>query len=74
MDGFPIGIVFALLDSVVALHQIRNGGSKDLKRFVENLVRKIHEKNYIQWRHIAGQDNPADLASRGGKVSKGNEG
>ena len=33
----------------------------------------MQEKNCIQWRHITGQDNPADLASRGGKVSKGND-
>ena len=64
LDGFPIRNVFGLYDSTVALHWIRNGRSEDLKQFVENRVRKIQEKNNIQWRHIPRQDNPADLASR----------
>ena len=66
--GFPMNQVFGWLDSTVALHWIRGGG--DFKQFVGNRVRKIQEKDYIQWNHVPTQENPADLGSRGGKVSE----
>ena len=56
------------LDSTVTLHWIRENG--EFKQFVENRVRKIQEKSYIEWRHVTSADNPADLGSRGGDVSQ----
>ena len=67
LEGFPVKEVFGWLDSTVALHWIRGGG--EFKQFVGNRVRKIQEKDFIQWRHIPTHENPADLGSRGGKVS-----
>ena len=70
LEGFPIKQVFGWLDSTVALHWIR--GSGKFKQFVGNRVRKIREKDYIRWRHVPSQDNPADLGSRGGHVDSAN--
>ncbi|XP_028408199.1 uncharacterized protein LOC114530777 [Dendronephthya gigantea] len=68
LEGFPVSQVFGWLDSTVALHWIRGNG--ELKQFVGNRVKKIQERDYIQWRHVTSRDNPADLASRGSDVSK----
>ena len=54
----------------MALHWMR--GSGEFKQFVGNRVRKIREKDYIKWRHVPSQDNPADLGSRGGHVDSAN--
>ena len=37
-------------------------------QFVENRVQKIRTQPEITWRHVPTQENPADLASRGGDV------
>ena len=66
LQGFPITSVHCWLDSSVALHWIKGGG--EYKQFVNNRVRKIQDKGYIQWRHVGSKDNPSDLGSRGGKV------
>ena len=66
LKGFPVESVHCWLDSTVALHWIKGGG--DYKQFVSNRVRKIKEKEYIQWRHVGSKENPADLGSRGGEV------
>jgi hypothetical protein len=50
----------------VVLHWIRGGGQ--YKQFVENRVRKIQAKPEINLRHVPTEENPADLASRGGDV------
>ena len=50
------------------LHWIKGGG--DYKQSVSNQVRKIQEKEYIQWRHVGTKENPADLGSCGGGISK----
>ena len=68
--GFPVKSLNTLLDSCVALHWIR--GSGEYKQFVSNRVRKIREKTEIRWRHIPRQENPSDLASRGGLVKEDN--
>ena len=68
LQGFPVQRVVGWLDSAVALHWIRGNG--EYKQFVGNRVRKIQEKSYIEWRHVTSADNPADLGSRGGDVSK----
>ena len=68
LEGFPVNRVVGWLDSTVALHWIRGNG--EFKQFVENRVRKIQEKSYIEWRHVTSADNPAHLGSRGGDVSQ----
>ena len=51
----------------VAPHWIKGGG--DYKQFVSNQVQKIQEKEYIQWRHVGTEENPADLGSSGRGIS-----
>lgn len=54
LKGFPVESVHCWLDSTVALHWIKGGG--DYKQFVSNRVRKIKEKEYIQWRHVGSKE------------------
>lgn len=68
--GFPVKSLYACLDSSVALHWIRDCG--EYKQFLSNRVRKIREKTEITWRHVPSQENPPDLASRGGLVKEDN--
>ena len=67
IDDVPVISVFGWLDSTVALQWLRGGGQ--YKQFVANRVKKIQEHLEITWRHVPTNDNPADLGSRGGKVS-----
>ena len=64
----PSPKVYAWLDSTVALHWILGNGL--YKQFVDNRVKKIHEHPEIQWRHVPTDENPADLASRGGRIKE----
>lgn len=58
------------VDSLDVLHWIRNQ-SRIFKTFVANRVSTIQQStNPSQWRHVPGKQNPADLISRGAKVSK----
>ena len=66
LDGLPVTELNGWLDSTVALFWINGGGQ--YKQFVENRVQKIHSQPEITWRHVPTQENPADLASRGGDV------
>ena len=66
LNGFPVTDMCGWTDSLVVLHWIRGGGQ--YKQFVENRVRKIQAKPEIKWRHVPTEENPADLASRGGDV------
>ena len=63
LEGFPITSVHGWSDSTVALHWIKGGGS--YKQFVTNRVRKISSKDFIEWRHVDTNHNPADIESRG---------
>ena len=71
LQGFPVTSLHCWLDSSVALYWILGGG--DYKQFVANRVQKIREHIEVIWRHVPTEDNPADLASRGGLVSKENQ-
>ena len=71
LQGFPVTSLHCWLDSSVALYWILGGG--DYKQFVANRVRKIREHVEVIWWHVPTEDNPADLASRGGLVSKENQ-
>ncbi|XP_065058645.1 uncharacterized protein LOC135686359 [Rhopilema esculentum] len=68
LEGHPIENVYAWLDSTVALHWVR--GENRYKQFVSNRVSKIKEKDYIVWRHVPSELNPADIASRGSNIKK----
>lgn len=63
----PVREVYGWLDSTVALHWIRGNG--EYKQFVHNRVKKIQAIPDIQWRHVSTHENPADVASRGGRVT-----
>ena len=64
LQGMPVRHIYGWLDSTVALYWIKGKGS--YKQFVTNRVKKINEKNFIQWRYVPTNLNPADIASRGG--------
>ena len=70
LEGFTVRKVYGWLDSTVALHWIRGNGKYTCKQFDGNRVKKIQEKQ--TWRHTAvpTEQNPADVGSRGGEVSK----
>ncbi len=40
----------------------------EARQFVANRVEKIREHTAVEWRHVNTEENPADLARRGGSV------
>ncbi len=66
LDNIPTPQLFGWVDSTVVLHWIRGNGQ--YKQFVANRVGKIQLNGEIQWRYVPTDENPADLASRGGPV------
>ena len=68
--GYDITKATLWSDSMVALGWIRNDPNK-WKAFVSNRVTEIQNcSNPAQWRHCPGEDNPADLLSRGLSASE----
>ena len=67
LSGMPVMGSYGWLDSMVALQWLKGGG--EYKQFVANRVKKIQACPDITWRHVPSQDNPADLGSRGGRVT-----
>ena len=67
LEGFKVISVTGWLDSSVALYWL--SGQGQYRQFEENRVRKIQEKQ-ITWRHVPSAENPADLGSRGGPVTR----
>lgn len=64
-DRVKIEQIFAWSDSTVVLNWIRSPPYR-WKTFVGNRVSLIHNKtNPSNWYHVAGKENPADIASRG---------
>ena len=45
-------------------------GNGEYKQFVSNRTTKIKSRGYIHWSHVATNENPADIGSRGCTVSK----
>ena len=72
LEGQLVRSVHGWLHCTVALHWIRREGSA-YKQFVANLVNKIRDKAYIQWRHVGKNQNPADIGSRGCQADMLNE-
>ena len=62
LHGQPVRSIHGWLDSTVALHWIK-GGRSTYKQFVANRVNKIRDKDYIEWRHVGTDQNPADVGS-----------
>ncbi len=63
-----VSSIHCWLDSTVALYWI--GGQGEYRQFVANRVRKIKEHDRVRWHYVPTKQNPADLGSRGGDVSK----
>ena len=59
--------VHCWLDSTVALYWINDQG--EYRQFVANRVQKIRQHENVTWHHVPTAENPADIGSRGGKVS-----
>ena len=68
LGGYPVRSVTGWLDSTVALYWIKGHGA--YKQFVSNRIKKINAKEYINWRHVRTDENPADLGSRGCTTAK----
>ena len=68
LEGLPISRICGWLDSTVVLHWLQGQG--EYKQFVQNRVKKIQAHSEISWRHVGTSENPADLASRGGRVTE----
>ncbi|XP_035214030.1 uncharacterized protein LOC118187854 [Stegodyphus dumicola] len=61
----PISQVYFHTDSTIVLAWIRSHASR-WKTFVANRVAKIQTlSSPVQWHHVSGNANPADLATRG---------
>ena len=54
--------VFGWTDSTVVLHWLEKNGNYN--QFVNNRADKIKGKDYITWRHVPTNKNPADIGSR----------
>ena len=55
---------FCWTDSMTAFYWIRS--SKEYKQFVQNRIDEIHKLTDVSdWQHCPGEDNPADIGSRG---------
>ena len=61
LEEQPIRKLYGRTDSSVALHWTRGRGT--YKKFVSNRVNKIREKDFINWRHVPADCNPADIGS-----------
>ena len=68
LEELPIRKFHGWTDSSVALHWTRGRGS--YKQFVSNRVNKIPKKDFINWRHVPTDRNPADIGSGGCSVDK----
>ena len=63
LEGYAVGCVYGWSDSTVALYWVADKGN--YKQFVANRVKKINAKDYIEWRHVSSDQNPANIGSRG---------
>ena len=69
-SGVPIRKSIGWSDSTTALHWIKGHGNEQYKQFVSNHCEKILAKNLEEYRHVPGDQNPADIASRGAKFNE----
>ena len=69
-DGVPIRKSIGWSDSTTALHWIKGHGNHQYKQFVSNMCGKISKAEIDELRHVPGDQNPADIASRGADFSE----
>ncbi|XP_064100721.1 uncharacterized protein LOC135211335 [Macrobrachium nipponense] len=62
-DGVKITDTVIWSDSKVALHWIQNNKSKNV--YVHNRVNEISQVTEVRYLYVPGEENPADLVSRG---------
>ena len=61
----PISSMYYWSDSMIVLCYIRNS-TRRFKPFVANRLSTIHRLTaVVDWHHVCGSDNPADIVSRG---------
>ena len=65
---FPLARVNYWTDSTIVLRYLKNPNLR-FKRFVENKVAFIKNFSNDNWYYVPSKSNPADLVSRGAKVS-----
>ena len=66
----PIQSIRFWSDSMTVLYWIRGEG-KEYKQFVENRLTKIRSRSKtLEWQHVPGEENPADIGSRGSSVEE----
>jgi len=67
LEGFRMKETYGLLNSSVVPHWLKGGGEN--KQFIASRVKKLLGQPEITWCHVPTNQNPAALASRGGKVN-----
>ncbi|XP_064646208.1 uncharacterized protein LOC135499393 [Lineus longissimus] len=66
----PVSECISLTDSMDVVCWV-HGKSHNYKPFVANRIAELHEKTSpSQWRHVPGLQNPADLGTRGIRVTE----
>ena len=69
LEGFPLATNNQCwLDNTVALHWLND--NREYCQFVANHIRKIQSHSNLLWGHVPTTENPADLGSCGGSVTK----
>lgn len=68
LEGQSTRHFYGWTDSSVALHWVKGKGN--YKQFVNNRVNKIRQKDFINWRYVPTNQNPADIGSRGSNADK----
>ena len=68
LTGYPIENSYCWSDSSTVLYWIKGDGS--YKQYVRNRVNKIRCEENVTWRHVPGEENPADIGSRGESLTK----
>ena len=63
LADYPINEIHGWVDSTTVLFWLRDQGR--WTQFVRNRTRAIQEKDFIMWRYVPTEQNPADMGSRG---------
>ena len=69
LQSFPLATnIQCWLVTTVALHWLSDNG--EYRQLTANCVQKIQGHTNLMWRYVPTSENPADLRSRGGSVTK----
>ena len=63
LEGYAVRSMYGWTGSMVALHWI--SGQRNYKKIVSNRAALINAKNFINWKHVRTDQNPADVGNRG---------